>query len=178
MDTILDRYSCYKVETIGQKSKIVLPLMINFFVVSGDAYMVVSGVPKLNGRNHSSEICTMALDVLREISEIIIPHMPNEHLFMRIGIHTGTFLFFPRLSCTVSVRYNKEVEMKRNARWRNLPSLPGFCHICTFFFNSMKLAFFTKFFVSYQPTFHIFRPRCSRNRRCKDATLLFVWRHC
>jgi hypothetical protein len=53
--------------------------------------MVVSGVPKLNGRDHSSEICTMALDVLREITEIVIPHMPNEHLFMRIGIHTGKY---------------------------------------------------------------------------------------
>uniref|UniRef100_A0A914XGZ0 Guanylate cyclase domain-containing protein n=1 Tax=Plectus sambesii TaxID=2011161 RepID=A0A914XGZ0_9BILA len=71
MDNVLDRYSCYKVETIG------------------DAYMVVSGVPKLNGREHSSEICTMALDMLREVNEITIPHMPQEHLFMRIGIHTG-----------------------------------------------------------------------------------------
>ncbi len=60
--------------------------------------MVVSGVPKLNGREHSNEICTMALDVLRELSEIMIPHMPNEHLFMRIGIHTGNFVFFIEFS--------------------------------------------------------------------------------
>uniref|UniRef100_A0A914XJF6 Guanylate cyclase domain-containing protein n=1 Tax=Plectus sambesii TaxID=2011161 RepID=A0A914XJF6_9BILA len=71
MDTVLDRYSCYKVETIG------------------DAYMVVSGVPKENGNEHSGEICTMALDLLREVSEIKIPHIPQEHLLLRIGIHTG-----------------------------------------------------------------------------------------
>jgi hypothetical protein len=51
--------------------------------------MVVSGVPKTNENEHSSEICTMALDVLREVTEIRIPHMPNEHLLMRVGVHTG-----------------------------------------------------------------------------------------
>ncbi len=51
--------------------------------------MVSSGVPKTNGNEHSSEICTMALDVLREVTEIRIPHMSNEHLLMRIGVHTG-----------------------------------------------------------------------------------------
>uniref|UniRef100_A0A914XMQ4 Guanylate cyclase domain-containing protein n=1 Tax=Plectus sambesii TaxID=2011161 RepID=A0A914XMQ4_9BILA len=71
MDTTLDRYSCYKVETIG------------------DAYMVVSGAPKPNGTVHSTEICTMALDVLQEIGNLKIPHMPEERLMMRIGIHTG-----------------------------------------------------------------------------------------
>uniref|UniRef100_A0A914WJR5 Guanylate cyclase domain-containing protein n=1 Tax=Plectus sambesii TaxID=2011161 RepID=A0A914WJR5_9BILA len=71
MDTVLDRYSCYKVETIG------------------DAYMVVSGAPKTNNADHSNEVCTMALDTLREIGDLRIPHCQTETLLMRIGIHTG-----------------------------------------------------------------------------------------
>ncbi len=51
--------------------------------------MVVSGAPKANGAAHSSEICTMALDVLQQIRNLKIPHMPGERLLMRIGIHTG-----------------------------------------------------------------------------------------
>ncbi len=71
-DAILDRYDCYKVETIG------------------DSYMVVSGCPIRNGAAHSSEIATVALDILRMIDEFTIPHQrPKEPILMRIGIHTG-----------------------------------------------------------------------------------------
>ena len=70
--TILYRYEVYKVETIG------------------DAYMVASGVPrKIEGRRHVSEISDMALELLKEVSTFIIPHMPNVQLKLRIGIHTG-----------------------------------------------------------------------------------------
>ncbi len=70
-DTILDKYDVYKVETIG------------------DAYMVVSGLPKRNGRQHSNEICTMALDIMQMMEEFEIPHLPGQKLLMRIGIHSG-----------------------------------------------------------------------------------------
>ncbi len=72
IDTILDRYDCYKVETIG------------------DAYMVVSGCPIRNGASHSNEIATLALDILRMMEDFGIPnHVPTENLLMRIGVHTG-----------------------------------------------------------------------------------------
>ncbi|XP_006814973.1 atrial natriuretic peptide receptor 1-like [Saccoglossus kowalevskii] len=70
-DGIIEDCDVYKVETIG------------------DAYMVVSGLPIRNGNKHAGEIATMALALLSSIQSFRIPHMPNEKLKLRIGIHTG-----------------------------------------------------------------------------------------
>ncbi|XP_046873487.1 atrial natriuretic peptide receptor 1-like [Hypomesus transpacificus] len=70
-DDIIDNYDVYKVETIG------------------DAYMVVSGVPKENGIQHASEICSMALDLVAVCRSFRIPHKPNTLLQIRAGIHSG-----------------------------------------------------------------------------------------
>nr|XP_002733542.1 PREDICTED: atrial natriuretic peptide receptor 1-like [Saccoglossus kowalevskii] len=70
-DGIIEGYDVYKVETIG------------------DAYMVVSGLPIRNGNKHAGEIATMALALLSSIQSFRIPHMPNEKLKLRIGVHTG-----------------------------------------------------------------------------------------
>jgi class 3 adenylate cyclase len=55
----------------------------------GDAYMVVSGLPKPNEGRHIVEICNMALDLLQEVSLFKIRHRPEEKLKLRIGVHTG-----------------------------------------------------------------------------------------
>ena len=55
----------------------------------GDAYMVVSGLPKPNAGRHIVEICSMALDLLDQVSRFTIRHRPDETLKLRIGIHTG-----------------------------------------------------------------------------------------
>lgn len=55
----------------------------------GDAYMVVSGLPKFNGGRHVVEICNLALDLLDEVSHFRIRHRPEEKLKLRIGIHSG-----------------------------------------------------------------------------------------
>jgi len=55
----------------------------------GDAYMVVSGLPKPNDGRHIVEICSMALDLLDQVSRFTIRHRPEETLKLRIGIHTG-----------------------------------------------------------------------------------------
>ncbi len=68
---LLVRYDVYKVETIG------------------DAYMVASGLPVRNGKRHVTEVCDMALELLSGIYDFKIPHLPNENLDLRIGIHTG-----------------------------------------------------------------------------------------
>uniref|UniRef100_A0A8C9S1T8 Guanylate cyclase n=1 Tax=Scleropages formosus TaxID=113540 RepID=A0A8C9S1T8_SCLFO len=70
-DEIIDNYDVYKVETIG------------------DAYMVVSGVPKVNGILHASEIASMALDLVGVCRTFSIPHKPDSQLQIRAGIHSG-----------------------------------------------------------------------------------------
>ena len=55
----------------------------------GDAYMVVSGLPKPNAGRHIVEICNMALDLLDQVSRFTIRHCPGDTLKLRIGIHTG-----------------------------------------------------------------------------------------
>ncbi|XP_052083499.1 atrial natriuretic peptide receptor 1-like [Mytilus californianus] len=70
-DERIDVYDVYKVETIG------------------DAYMVASGVPNRNGLKHAEEIATMGIDLVASIKQLKIPHKKEEHIRIRVGIHTG-----------------------------------------------------------------------------------------
>ena len=55
--------------------------------------MIASGIPltvaRRLGDTHSSEIATMALDIMNAASAFVIPHKPKERLHIRIGIHSG-----------------------------------------------------------------------------------------
>ncbi|XP_048356863.1 guanylyl cyclase C [Sphaerodactylus townsendi] len=70
-DRILDHHDVYKVETIG------------------DAYMVVSGLPKRNGNRHAVDISMMALDILSFMGSFELQHLPGLPIWIRIGIHSG-----------------------------------------------------------------------------------------
>ena len=51
--------------------------------------MVVSGVPQRNGDKHAQEIALLALDLLKVIRNVEIPHRQDEILQLRIGMHSG-----------------------------------------------------------------------------------------
>ncbi|EDV22185.1 uncharacterized protein TRIADDRAFT_16609, partial [Trichoplax adhaerens] len=72
-DSEIEHYHVYKVETIG------------------DAYMVVSGLPKKLPKNqHAIEIANMALALLAIIKNLKVPHNPDLVLQLRAGIHSGS----------------------------------------------------------------------------------------
>ncbi|KAG9338834.1 hypothetical protein JZ751_025273 [Albula glossodonta] len=71
-DRILDNHDVYKVETIG------------------DAYMVVSGLPRRNDNRHAVDISRMALDILAFMGTFELRHLPGLPVWIRIGVHSGT----------------------------------------------------------------------------------------
>ncbi|XP_052233271.1 atrial natriuretic peptide receptor 1-like [Dreissena polymorpha] len=70
-DNAIEKFSVYKVETIG------------------DAYMCVSGLPERIGNSHVTEIADMSLAILETVGVFIIRHLPNEHMRVRIGLNSG-----------------------------------------------------------------------------------------
>ncbi|KAJ1352398.1 Receptor-type guanylate cyclase gcy-7 [Parelaphostrongylus tenuis] len=69
-DGIIDAHDVYKVETIG------------------DGYLCVSGLPHRNGHEHIKEICNMSLEFMESLADFSIPHLPNDRINLRIGVHT------------------------------------------------------------------------------------------
>lgn len=49
---------------------------------------VASGVPE-PFKKHAQEICIFALEIRESLGHCQIPHLPNEILLIRIGIHSG-----------------------------------------------------------------------------------------
>ncbi|VDL70321.1 unnamed protein product [Nippostrongylus brasiliensis] len=74
-DAIIDEHDVYKVETIG------------------DGYLCVSGLPKRNGNEHAKEIAEMSFELVRAIRGFRVPHLPNEKINIRVGLHTGALPF-------------------------------------------------------------------------------------
>lgn len=55
----------------------------------GDAYMVVSGLPIRNGLEHVKEIARMSLAIVQGMRSFHSPHVPQQQLRVRIGVHSG-----------------------------------------------------------------------------------------
>uniref|UniRef100_A0A0K0F3E9 Guanylate cyclase n=1 Tax=Strongyloides venezuelensis TaxID=75913 RepID=A0A0K0F3E9_STRVS len=70
-DAIIDENGVFKVETIG------------------DGYLCVSGLPVRNGNEHAKHVADMSFGFLKSLKTFKIPHMPNDKLNIRIGMHTG-----------------------------------------------------------------------------------------
>lgn len=68
----------------------------------GDAYMVVSGLPRRNGNRHAKDICCMALDILSFLGTFQLQHLPGIPMWIRIGVHSGNGQSFIVLPSTVS----------------------------------------------------------------------------
>ena len=69
--------------------------------------MVVSGVPNPIGVEHSKVMCVVALNMLQETARFAIPHMPQERIYLRIGIHTGFLCALIWLICITWLKINK-----------------------------------------------------------------------
>lgn len=69
----------------------------------GDAYMVVSGLPISNGNQHAREISAMSLALIKEVSTFRISHRPEEKLKLRVGIHSGRYIYL-LADCCCSTR--------------------------------------------------------------------------
>ncbi|XGW25067.1 hypothetical protein V3C99_006468 [Haemonchus contortus] len=71
-DGIIDAHDVYKVETIG------------------DGYLCASGLPHRNGQRHIHEICSMSLGFIDSLRDFRVPHLPQQGVNLRIGMHTGS----------------------------------------------------------------------------------------
>lgn len=91
-DAIIDEHDVYKVSIYSL-------FVYSFFKPGffskqvetiGDGYLCVSGLPHRNGNDHAREVAEMSFALLVAIRLFKIPHLPNEKLQIRIGMHTGT----------------------------------------------------------------------------------------
>uniref|UniRef100_A0A0N5AKU2 guanylate cyclase n=1 Tax=Syphacia muris TaxID=451379 RepID=A0A0N5AKU2_9BILA len=117
-DSTIDEHDVYKVETVG------------------DAYLCASGVPNRNGHEHGREIANMALLVVKHLKNFKVPHLPNETVNVRIGMHTGSVvagvvgLTMPRY-CLVGESVSMATRMESHGKPGRIQLSPEANHLLT-----------------------------------------------
>ena len=106
----------------------------------GDAYVVVSGCPMLNGIRHANEIASMALELLSHMVVFRVRHLPEHQLQLRIGIHTGKHshasLLPPSPPVSQSVSINqliRSIDSIDRSAGDQLKHRTGFCYESDYF---------------------------------------------
>ncbi|KIH47532.1 adenylate/guanylate cyclase catalytic domain protein [Ancylostoma duodenale] len=134
----------------------------------GDAYLCSSGLPNRNGQEHIRAICDLSLELIMGLTNFRIPHLPNEKLNIRIGIHTGPVvagvvgLSMPRY-CLFGDTVNTASRMESNGKRMYSAASIEFSETCTEHIRILHSAahvhmsddakqFLMKTFTGYQTT--------------------------
>ncbi|GMT29622.1 hypothetical protein PFISCL1PPCAC_20919, partial [Pristionchus fissidentatus] len=71
-DEIVESYSAFKVENVG------------------DAYLIVAGIPEMEDNCDICEVCQIAIQFQKFVHDhYVIPHRPEHKLKIKVGIHSG-----------------------------------------------------------------------------------------
>lgn len=94
-DACIEKYDCYKVETIG------------------DCYMLASGLPNRNGNEHAREIARLALDLRDAAQSFVVKHRPEHKVRVSVGIK----LVMKIISLSLKFSFKLESEFIRVRSW-------------------------------------------------------------
>lgn len=117
--------------------------------------MVVSGLPVRNGDDHAKEIARMSLAIVQGMRSFHSPHVPEQQLRVRIGVHSGNNWMVTALwlgySCIFTLLHWLWL-IRNNKCARNLSVLWYWVVICHAHF---MYTFFVLFSLKYEQVYNI-----------------------